>query len=111
LRAADTSHPVIGGTAGGTAGLLAGKTALVTGTESGIGRATAITFPREGAAVAVHDHADERGAEQTANVIRTHGGRAEVFRADVAEPTSPSRPRRSGSAPRSWSGWGGWTVS
>ena len=38
-------------------------------------------------AVAVHYHADERGAEQTANVIRTHGYRAEVFRADVAEPT------------------------
>src|SRR5919112_1562672 len=76
---------------GGTAVLLQGKTALVTGADSGIGRATAITFGREGADVAVHYHADERGAEQAANAIRNHGGRAEVFRANFAEPAEAER--------------------
>ena len=71
--------------------LFQGKTALVTGADSGIGRATAITFGREGADVAVHYHADERGAEQTANAIRTHGRRVEVFQADFAEPAAAER--------------------
>lgn len=69
--------------------LLEGKTALVTGADSGIGRATAITFGREGADVAVHYHADERGAEQTAGAIRSHGRRAEIVQADFAEPVAP----------------------
>src|SRR3954462_12247151 len=71
--------------------LLQGKTALVTGADSGVGRATAITFAREGADVAVHYHADERGAEQAANAIRNHGRRAEVFQADFAQPTAAER--------------------
>jgi glucose 1-dehydrogenase len=71
--------------------LLKGKTALVTGADSGIGRATAITFAREGADVAVHYHADERGTEQAAGAIRNHGRRAEVFQADFAEPTEAER--------------------
>jgi hypothetical protein len=74
LRAADTSNPGIRGSSWGTAGLRVGKTALVTGTDSGIGRATAITVAHEGAAVAVYYHADERGAEQTANRLVAQGG-------------------------------------
>ena len=71
--------------------LLQDKTALVTGADSGIGRATAITFAREGADVAIHYHADERGAEQTAGAIRSHGRRAEIFRADFAQPAEAER--------------------
>ena len=65
---------------------LQGKVALITGSDSGIGRAIATTFAREGADVAIHYHSDERGAEQTANAARQHGVRAEVFQADFGEP-------------------------
>jgi len=66
---------------------LDGKTALVTGADSGIGRAIASTFAREGADVVVHYHADARGAEQTANMVRHHGRRSEVIQADLGDPT------------------------
>lgn len=67
---------------------LEGKIALVTGSDSGIGRATAMTFAREGADVAVHYNTDKRGAEQAAEAIRHHGRRAEVFQADFSTPAS-----------------------
>ncbi|TFG96466.1 MAG: SDR family NAD(P)-dependent oxidoreductase, partial [Myxococcales bacterium] len=45
-------------------GLLDGKVGLVTGAGAGIGRATALTFAREGAAVTVAD-VDPQGGEET----------------------------------------------
>jgi glucose 1-dehydrogenase len=65
---------------------LKGRTALVTGADSGIGRAIATTFAREGADVVVHYHADQRGAEQTAHAAAQHGVRAEVLQADLSDP-------------------------
>jgi len=65
---------------------LDGKTAFVTGADSGIGRAIAITFAREGADVGVLMHNDKRGAEQTAHAIQHHGRRAEMFEADFSTP-------------------------
>lgn len=65
---------------------LEGKIALVTGADSGIGRATALTFAREGADVAVHYNTDKRGAEQTIEGIRQHGRKADLFQADFADP-------------------------
>jgi len=50
-----------------------GKVALVTGAGSGIGRATALTFAREGAMVVGCDVAVEQ-AEQTAELVRAAGG-------------------------------------
>ena len=65
---------------------LQGRTALVTGADSGIGQAIAITFAREGADVAVHYGSDEQGARNTAQQIQQHGRRAEVLQADLSDP-------------------------
>lgn len=62
-------------------GALTGKVALVTGGASGIGRATAILFGQEGAAVVVHDLKEEGRA--TADAIVGGGGRAIFVQGDV----------------------------
>src|SRR5947209_3069789 len=65
------------------AGQFAGKVALVTGAGSGIGRATAAAFAREGAAVVVADIAED-GGHATVDLIRGSGGDAKFLRCDVA---------------------------
>ncbi len=66
-------------------GLLEGKAGLVTGAASGIGRACALRFAREGAAVVVADLPGARaGAEETLAAITANGGRASVFACDVS---------------------------
>ncbi len=64
------------------------QTALVTGSSSGIGRATAIAFGKEGACVAITYHDNREGAEGTANAIREGGGQALVMHYDLADPDS-----------------------
>jgi NAD(P)-dependent dehydrogenase (short-subunit alcohol dehydrogenase family) len=61
---------------------LAGKSAVITGAGSGIGRASALLFAREGAAVTVAD-VDEVGARETVARIEAAGGRAQFVRVDV----------------------------
>lgn len=62
---------------------LAGKRALVTGAASGMGRAMAESFAREGAVVAVHARSHKRAAETIA-AINKAGGKAFAVAADLA---------------------------
>jgi meso-butanediol dehydrogenase/(S,S)-butanediol dehydrogenase/diacetyl reductase len=64
---------------------LKGCVALVSGSGRGIGRAMALRYAREGATVVVTD-LDERGARAVAEEIRSLGGQAEAFQADVGKP-------------------------
>jgi len=64
--------------------LLEGKVALITGAASGIGRASARTFAREGAKVVCAD-VDEAGGEETARLINAAGGTALFQRCDVTD--------------------------
>jgi len=65
------------------AGRLQGKVAIVTGSTSGIGKATAIQFAREGARVVVNGRRGELGQQVVAQ-IREEGGEAAYHPADVA---------------------------
>lgn len=65
------------------AGQLADKVALVTGASSGIGRATALAFGREGARVVVSD-LNVEGGEETVSAIKESGGESTFVHADVS---------------------------
>src|SRR6266567_5814693 len=65
-------------------GTLNGKVALVTGGASGIGRATALTFAREGAKLVIADM-NEDGGQQTVHMITEQGGEAIFVRTDVSK--------------------------
>jgi NAD(P)-dependent dehydrogenase (short-subunit alcohol dehydrogenase family) len=67
------------------AGKLTGRRALITGGDSGIGRAVAIAFAREGADVAVTYYDEHDDAKETARWVRDAGRRAVLRPADLAE--------------------------
>jgi len=63
---------------------LDGKIALITGAGSGIGRAIAILFAKEGAKVSIVD-IDSSGGQETVKMIKQNGGTAEFVNADVTK--------------------------
>ncbi|HZO23724.1 MAG TPA: SDR family oxidoreductase [Steroidobacteraceae bacterium] len=67
-------------------GRLEGKKALITGADSGIGRAVAIAFGREGADVVVAylDSSEDADARETQRLVRDAGRTCELFRGDLA---------------------------
>lgn len=65
-------------------GKLDGKVALITGSGSGIGRATALLFAREGARVVVADYVPA-GGEETVRMIKETGGEATFVEVDVSK--------------------------
>ncbi len=66
--------------------MLNNKIALVTGASSGIGRAVALAYAREGAKVVVSD-TNSAGGEETASMVRSQGGDAIFVAADVGKPS------------------------
>jgi NAD(P)-dependent dehydrogenase (short-subunit alcohol dehydrogenase family) len=68
------------------AGKLAGKTALVTGGDSGIGRAVAVLYAKEGADVALtHLPEEQRDADETRAVIEREGRKCLLLAGDLTE--------------------------
>jgi NAD(P)-dependent dehydrogenase (short-subunit alcohol dehydrogenase family) len=65
---------------------LAGKVAVITGADSGIGRAVAIAYAREGADVLISYLSEHDDAEDTARYVEEAGRRAVLVPGDLAEP-------------------------
>ncbi len=69
------------------AGKLTDKVALITGGDSGIGRAVALLYAREGADVAiVHLPSEQRDAEETRRAVEAEGRRCVLLAGDLCEP-------------------------
>ena len=70
---------------------LEGRVALVTGSGRNLGRAIAIAFAREGASVMVNGLRDQEKVQEVVDVIRSEGGSALPFLADVSDPVQVDR--------------------
>ncbi|MFC4728966.1 SDR family oxidoreductase [Coralloluteibacterium thermophilus] len=67
-------------------GKLDGKVALITGGDSGIGRAVAVHFAREGADVAIAHLDEDEDARETRRMVEAEGRRCHVFGGDLGDP-------------------------
>ncbi|WP_196258679.1 SDR family oxidoreductase [Pelagibacterium limicola] len=66
-------------------GRLAGKVAIITGGDSGIGRAVAVLFAREGAKIAIGYLDEEEDAQETKKSVEAEGSEALLVRGDVGD--------------------------
>jgi NAD(P)-dependent dehydrogenase (short-subunit alcohol dehydrogenase family) len=67
------------------AGKLTGKVAIITGADSGIGRAVALAYAREGADVAILYYSHDADADETRRAVEDTGRRALTIRGDVSD--------------------------
>jgi NAD(P)-dependent dehydrogenase (short-subunit alcohol dehydrogenase family) len=67
------------------------STAIITGSDSGIGRATAVALASRGLDVGITWHSDEEGANETAREVRDLGRRAAVAQLDTSRPHDAAR--------------------
>ncbi len=66
-------------------GKLSGKVAIITGGDSGIGRAVAVLFAREGAHVAITYLNEHRDAKETRTLVEKEGRQCALFAGDIAD--------------------------
>ena len=66
-------------------GRLKGRRALITGADSGIGRAVALAFAREGADIAISYLSEEADARETERIVTESGGKAVLLPGDIGE--------------------------
>ncbi|HEY8353359.1 MAG TPA: SDR family oxidoreductase [Sphingomonadales bacterium] len=67
------------------AGKLEGRVALITGGDSGIGRAVAVTFAKEGADIAILYKSEDKDAAETARLIADEGRDHLLIKGDIAD--------------------------
>lgn len=67
------------------------KVAVVTASDSGIGKASAIMLAQQGYDVGITWRSDEKGAQDTANQVRELGQRAEIVQLDLSDPQAGGR--------------------
>ncbi len=65
---------------------LAGKVVLITGSSSGIGKATAVRFAEEGSRLVVNYRVNRKGAEETRDELHKKGASCLLVQADVSNP-------------------------
>ena len=73
-------------------GKLVGKAAMISGGDSGIGRAVAIAFAREGADLAISYLDEHKDAEETAHLIAQEGRRSVLLPGDVGHTITAAIP-------------------
>jgi len=81
-----TPRPDCGETSYRGSGKLTGKAAVITGGDSGIGRAVAIAYAREGADVLISYLSEDDDAKDTASLVEEAGRKAVLVSGDIAEP-------------------------
>jgi NAD(P)-dependent dehydrogenase (short-subunit alcohol dehydrogenase family) len=70
---------------------MARRKAIVTGSDSGIGKATAVVLARHGCDVGITCHSDDAGARATGEDVEREGGRAALRRLDVSDHAAAPR--------------------
>ncbi len=70
---------------------LTGRSALITGSSRGIGRAIALHLARQGASIAVNYLQNEEAAKQVQETIRSYDGQAVLVQGDISVPEQAER--------------------